>query len=90
VPDGNEQMLAGSVRVGSGRVGRVEWMSRGTVSAMPAAGNDFGLEDEQLRLEIELLGMLIAAAADRPDRLSEQEIDEVLGARPPESPPESE
>ena len=40
----------------------------------------FELDDETLREEIELLGEVMAAAADAAERLPAPQLDEVLGA----------
>jgi hypothetical protein len=40
---------------------------------------DPSLHDEQLEDEIRLVGELVLAASQRQDRMSEEEIDEVLG-----------
>ena len=49
----------------------------------PAAGTDEGhedaLHDNVLHEEIELVGQLVVAATSTPHRLSQQEIDKVLG-----------
>ncbi len=49
----------------------------------PAAGSDDGhqdaLHDNVLHEEIELVGQLVVAATSTPHRLSQQEIDKVLG-----------
>ncbi|MEP6650994.1 MAG: hypothetical protein ABJA74_13975 [Lapillicoccus sp.] len=42
-------------------------------------GGDTRLTDERLAAEIELLGEVIAVVAGHEGRLSEEEVDEVLG-----------
>jgi len=42
-------------------------------------GDDSRLTDERLAAEIELLGRVIAMAADHDDTLTEAELDEALG-----------
>ena len=41
------------------------------------------LRDAALHEEIELVGQLVVAATSTPHRLSQQEIDKVLGVEPP-------
>jgi hypothetical protein len=53
----------------------------GKVSVM-SADDDVGLEDEQLRQEIHLLGELLAAVAGATEHLHDAQIDDVLGSRP--------
>ena len=43
------------------------------------AGRSDELRDTALHEEIELVGQLVVAATSTPDRLSQQEIDKVLG-----------
>jgi hypothetical protein len=43
------------------------------------AGGSDELRDTALHEEIELVGQLVVAATSTPDRLSQQEIDKVLG-----------
>lgn len=52
-------------------------------STMPKSdgGGETPLTDERLAAEIELLDEVIAGAAAHEGRLSEEEVDEVLGAR---------
>ena len=40
------------------------------------------LRDTALHEEIELVGQLVVAATSTPDRLSQEEIDKVLGVEP--------
>ena len=47
-------------------------------AAEPASGSD-ELRDAALHEEIELVGQLVVAATSTPHRLSQQEIDRVLG-----------
>ena len=46
---------------------------------MSDAGPEDELRDSALHEEIELVGQLVVAATATPDRLSQEEIDEVLG-----------
>ena len=50
---------------------------RGTSAARPDE-----LRDTALHEEIELVGQLVVAATSTPDRLSQEEIDKVLGVEP--------
>ena len=45
----------------------------------PTAGGSDELRDTALHEEIELVGQLVVAATSTPHRLSQQEIDKVLG-----------
>jgi hypothetical protein len=48
----------------------------------PDAARPDELRDTALHEEIELVGQLVVAATSTPDRLSQEEIDKVLGVEP--------
>jgi hypothetical protein len=48
----------------------------------PAAVRSDELRDTALHEEIELVGQLVVAATSTPDRLSQEQIDKVLGVEP--------
>lgn len=48
----------------------------------PDAAQPDELRDTALHEEIELVGQLVVAATSTPDRLSQEEIDKVLGVEP--------
>jgi hypothetical protein len=52
---------------------------QGEAQPQPAAAGTDELHDTALHEEIELVGQLVVAATSTPHRLSQQEIDKVLG-----------